>query len=337
MLPWGPAHVLWTILTAGSLVFAGFLIWNLTANDSPLISGALICFILANSELLFVTGNPAGIVISLCAVAVWCFFRNRFVWAGIVCLAVSLAIKPHDAGLVWLYFLLAGGIYRKRALQTFVLVAVLMAAACLWVSSVAPDWIGELHSNLLAASAPGRNSDPGPANPIYKSCPTMITDLQSTMSAFRDDPRIYNSISYLFCGALLLVWSIRTLRTPFSQRRARLALAAIAPLTLLVSYHRLYDAKLLMLAVPACAMLWAERGPIRWIALLVTTAGVVMTADFPLIILMVRLRNVPVCTAGLSEQIHAAVLTRPTPLILLAMGLFYLWIYVRRDPERGLA
>jgi hypothetical protein len=27
---------------------------------------------------------------------------------------------------------------------------------------------------------------------------------------------------------------------------------------------------------------------------------------------------------------------RPTPLILLAMSIFYLWIYMRRDPERGL-
>jgi hypothetical protein len=335
MLPWGLAHVLWTILIAGSLVLAGFLMWNLSAKNSPVLSGFLICFLLANSEVIFATGNPAGIAISLCAVAVWCFFRNRFVWAGIICLAISLAIKPHDAGLVWLYFLLAGGICRKRALQTLVLVAILMVPACMWVSSVAPHWIGELHYNLQAASAPGRNSDPGPANPIYKSCPGMIIDLQSTISGFRDDPRIYNSVSYLVCGALLLVWSIRTLRTPYSQHRAWLALAAIVPLTLLVSYHRPYDAKLLLLAVPACAMLWAERGPIRWIALLVTTAGVVLTADIPLIIFMLLMRNVPVSTAGLSGQIHAAVLTRPTPLILLAMGIFYLWIYVRSEPQRG--
>jgi hypothetical protein len=29
------------------------------------------------------------------------------------------------------------------------------------------------------------------------------------------------------------------------------------------------------------------------------------------------------------------VLLRPTPLILLAMGIFYLWAYLRREPERG--
>ncbi len=44
----------------------------------------------------------------------------RCVWVGILCLAVSLAIKPHDGGLVWLYFILAGGAFRKRALQSLV-------------------------------------------------------------------------------------------------------------------------------------------------------------------------------------------------------------------------
>jgi len=81
------------------------------------VCGALIGFFLANCELLIVLGNMAGVAIGLCVVAVWCFLRERYVAAGIFCLAISLAIKPHDSGLVWLYFLLAGGIYRRRALQ----------------------------------------------------------------------------------------------------------------------------------------------------------------------------------------------------------------------------
>jgi hypothetical protein len=90
----------------------------------------------------------------------------------------------------------------------------------------------------------------------------MVIDLQSAVSVFRDDPRIYNPVSYLVCGALLLVWSVSTLRSRFSQSRAWLALAAVVPLTMLVTYHRPWDAKLLMLTVPACAMLWAEGGAI---------------------------------------------------------------------------
>jgi hypothetical protein len=123
MLPWGPAHVLWMTLTAVSLILAAFLVWNLGASYAPNLSLFLICILLANCQMVFYGGNAAGIVIGLCVVAVWCFLRERFVLAGVLCLAISLAIKPHDAGLVWLYFLLAGGVYRKRALQTLLVTA----------------------------------------------------------------------------------------------------------------------------------------------------------------------------------------------------------------------
>jgi hypothetical protein len=165
----------------------------------------------------------------------------------------------------------------------------------------------------------------------------MIINLQSAIYIFRDDPRVYNLVSYLVCGALLLVWSVSTLRSRFSQRRAWLALAAVVPLTLLVTYHRPYDAKLLLLTVPACALLWSEGKPIRWIALLVTTAGIVSTADIPLTILLTLTRNLHISTVALSGQLLTVLLMRPIPLILLAMAIFYLWLYMRHAPEKGLS
>jgi hypothetical protein len=330
ILAWGPAHVLWMILVAGSLILAASLMWNLAENYAHGVSLFLICIVLADSEILYSGGNSAGIAVSLCIVAVWCFLRDRFVLAGILCLAVSLAIKPHDAGLVWLYFLLAGGVYRKRALQTLALTTVaLCLPAVLWVSHVAPNWIEELHSNQSAISAHGDLSDPGPTSVSMRN-PDRIIDLQTVISVFRDDPRIYNPASYLVCGALLLIWSIRTFRSRFSQPRAWLALAAIAALSMLPIYHRQYDAKLLLLTVPACAMLWAEGGLIGWVALLVTTSGVVLTGDIPSAILTNYWNNLHLSTVGIFGQILTVLLARPVPLILLAMGIFYLWVYVRR-------
>jgi hypothetical protein len=334
MLPMGPAQVFWMILTAAGLVLAAYLMWSLGASYAPVLSGALVCLVLANSEVLFATGNPAGIAVSLCVVAVWCFFKDRYVWAGILCLAVSLAIKPHDAGLVWLYFLLAGGIYRKRALQTLVVAAVLGLAAIVWVTPISPHWVQELHSNLLADSAPGGVNNPTLASPTGRTV-TMVIDLQSVVAVFRDDPLIYNSVSFIVCGALLLTGAIRTLRSRFSQQGTLLALAAIAPLTMLIIYHRPFDAKLLLLAVPACAMLWAEGGRTGRLALLVTATGIVATSDLLLLIFLAFTRNIPLSTAGLSGQLLTVALARPVPLILLAMSVFYLWIYLRREPERG--
>jgi hypothetical protein len=329
MLQWTSAHVLWMILTAVSLVLAGFLMWNFSANNAPIISGALICFILANSEVLLATGNAAGIAVSLCVLAVWCFLNKRFELAGVLCLSVSLAIKPHDAGFIWLYFLLAGGVYRKRALQVLVVTAVLGLAAIVWVTPIAPHWMQELHSNIQVGSAPGGINEPGPASLSGRSA-SVIIDLQAVISIFQDDPRVYNTVSYLVCGALLLVWAVYTLRARFSLARTWLALATVVPLTLLVTYHRTHDAKLLLLTIPACGLLWAEGRTIRWVALVVSTAAIVFTADIPLIIILALTRNLHISNQWVSGHMLTVVLMSPAPLILLAMSIFYLWIYVQR-------
>jgi hypothetical protein len=330
MLPWGPAHILWMTLTAGSLILASFLIWNLGAQYAPIISGALIGFLLANSELLVITGNVAGIAIGLCAVGVWCIVEERFVPAGILCLAISLVGKPHDTGLVWLYFLLAGGVYRKRALQTLAVTFALSLPAVLWVWHVAPHWIQEWHSNMLALSAHGAINDPGLASSGAHGL-GMVVNLQAVFSVFWDDPSIYNPASYLVCAPLLLAWVFVTLRSRSSPAKTWLALAAIAALSMLPVYHRQQDTKLLLLTVPACAMLWAEGGLTGWFALLVNTAGFVLTGDLPWAILLGMISNLHLSTTVLSARILMAVQVFPVPLILLVMGIFYLWVYARRS------
>ncbi|HEV2486831.1 MAG TPA: glycosyltransferase family 87 protein [Terracidiphilus sp.] len=328
MFPLGMAQVLWMLLTAGGLILAALLMWNLGEKYAPVLSACLIAFLLANCEFVFFTGNTAGIVVGFGVVAAWCFLQERFVLAGILCMAVSLAIKPHDAGLVWLYFLLAGGVHRKRALQTLAVTAVLALSAILWVSHVAPHWMQDWHSNMTFISARGGINDPGPTAVAADNFARVIS-LQAAFSIFRDDPQFYNLATYLVCGPLLLVWLVTTLRSRSSQDRALLALAAIVPLTILVTYHRVYDAKLVLLTVPACAMLWATGGPIRWIALVLNTAGVVLCSDAPMIVLDGLARSLHLSTSVWSGQILTVVLDRPTTDILLIMGIFYLWVYVR--------
>jgi hypothetical protein len=251
-------------------------------------------------------------------------------------MALSLAIKPHDAGLVWLYFLLAGGLLRKRALQTFLVALVLGVSAFVWVSSVAPHWMQDWQSNLSTIAAPGGINEPGPASLTGRS-PFMVIDLQAALSVLKDDPRFYNSVGYLVCGALLLAWLVRTLRSSYSAAKAWIALAAIVPLTMLITYHRPWDAKLLLLTVPACAMLWARGGRIAKIALLVNTLGMVLTADISLALLNMAFNALQINSASIFGKVLTVVLIRPASLILLAMSVFYLWVYLRRsspDQER---
>jgi hypothetical protein len=327
ILPWGPASILWMMLTVGSLIFASLLVWNLGANYAPILSGILIAFLLANSELLIVLCNPSGIVISLCVVAVWCFLWEAFVLPGILCLAISLAIKPQESGLVWLYFLLAGGVYRRRAVQTLLATVALSLPGVLWAWHVSPHWVQELHSNILAFSVHGGFNDPGPASAGPHGAAKMI-NLQTAISVFWDDPRIYNPASYLICATLLLVWAFVTLRSRSSPTRAWLAIAAIAALTMLPVYHRQYDAKLLLLTVPACGMLGR-------LALLVNTVGFVLTGDLSWMAILGLISKLFPPATGLSEHILAGAQVFSAPLVLLIMGVFYLWVHVRRCSEHA--
>jgi len=330
LLGWGPAHVVWITLLAASFILAAYLAMDLAGEYSHGVSLFLICILVANSEVLFTIGNTAGIAVSLCVIAVWCFFKERFLPAGVICLALSLAIKPHDSGLVWLYFLLAGGTFRKRALQTLGVTLVFAVPAVLWVSQVAPQWANELRANLAATSAHGDISDPGPSSINGRGSADIMIDLQTVVSVFRDDAAVYNPATYLICGSFLLVWATTTLRSISTRPSTLFALASISALSMLATYHRPYDAKLLLLAIPACAMLWAEGGLIARFALLATTAAVVLTGDIPLAILALMTKNLDVVTMGIAAKILMVPVLRPAPLMLLTIAIFYLWIYVRR-------
>jgi hypothetical protein len=335
LLPWGPAHLIWILLTAGSFILAAYLMWELGAAYAPRISGGLLFLFLIGSEILIEVGNTAGIVVSLCVISAWCFLQKRFTMAGVLCLASSLLVKPQDAGFVWLYFLLAGGICRKRALQTLLLASVLGLLAVLWVSYTAPNWLQELHSNISATSARGGINDPASAGARPQAHGATMVNLQTALSVFRDDRRIYNLATYVLCAPSVFLWVYTTLRKRFFPANAYFALAAIAALSMLLVYHRAHDTRLLLLTVPACAMLWAEGGLTAWLALVLTALGTVFTSNISLEILATITMGLRASIGGLPGEILTVLLCRPAPLILLIMSTFYLWVYVRHSSARS--
>jgi hypothetical protein len=328
LLSWGLAHTLWIVFLVSGIVFASFLMWRTGATYGPGISLFLACLLLVNTEVLIATGNTAGIVISLSVIAVWCFLNERFVSVGILCFAAALAIKPHDAGLLWLYFLLAGGAYRKRAWQSLAVTSAIALAAFLWVSHSAPNWLSEMRANLASNAMPGGLSEPG-FNSFSGRTPAMVIDLQAITSAIWSDPRIYNIASQLVCGILILVWSFTTLRTRPSVSKAWLALAAAVPLTMLVTYHRPYDTKLLLLTIPACTILWAQGGPLGRLAVLLNACAIFVTGDLFLALVSHNTRNIDLSGASYAHRVLVGILSQPAPLVLLVLAVFYLSVYVR--------
>ncbi len=319
LLPFSVAQMLWVALIGAAFTLAAILMWR-AAEPAPLLAGVLLAFLLVNSASLMAFGNPSAIAVSLCVIAAWCFLEDRFAAAGVLCLSAALCIKPHTAGFVWLYFLFAGGKHRKRALQTLALTVAVGVLGIAWVSSIAPHWISELHANLLAFIGRGAMNDPGPATSGGRGI-HMITDLQAIFSFFRDDPRFYNLASYAICAPLFVCWAFAAAHAGGSRRNAWLGLAAVSALTMLPLYHRQYDAKLILLAIPACAVLAAEGGRIaRW-AITITTIAFILNGDWTWAVLNSLLPRYHLSSIGP----HISLLAFPVPLSLLALACFYLW------------
>jgi hypothetical protein len=133
---------------------------------------------------------------------------------------------------------------------------------------------------------------------------------------------------------LLLAWAFVTLRARATPANFWLALAAVSALSMLPVYHRQYDTKLLLLAVPACGLLFLERGLTGWLALLVTSLGFVLNGDLPWVIFFALVNALHLGGTGVIGLVLVLVQVFAAPLILLAMSVFYLWMYLRRAIAR---
>jgi len=338
LLGWGPAHLMWMLLMPAGLLIAAWLALDLAADFGATMSLPLLCIVLANCEFLFQLGNATGIAVSLGVFAVWSFLRNRCVPAGIVCFGLGMALKPQEIGLIWLYFLLAGRVYRRRALASIGIAGGLAAVSLLWIATVSPHWVQEWHANVAATSMRGDLNDPGPSS-VGNMNLGMTTDLQSVLSYVKDDPGFYNPAALLVCAPLLLAWLVVTVRGRSSRPEALLGVASMAALSMLPIYHRQYDLKILMLLIPACALLCTKGRNLRITALLVTAAAIVLTSDIPVALLMLLNKSLRLPQDEALGKIASVLTARCPTIVLLAAGVFYLWMYAgyakrsAREPE----
>jgi hypothetical protein len=336
LLPWSASITLWLMLFALGAILASWLIWRITAPLSPILGSILIAYLLLNSQVLWMTGTISGIAVALCVIAAWCFLQERCIPAGVLCMALSLLVKPQDSGLIWLYFLLAGGVYRKRALQSLLAAACIGLPVLLWVSRIAPFWVSELHASLQAFFVPGGLNSPGLSSRGGHGVAEIIS-LQAIFSIFRDEPRFYNLVSYLLCAPLLLAACIAILRKRATPQNAWLALAALSAFTMLPVYHRLYDAKLFLLAIPACAILWARRGVAGKIAAAASGLCCLLISDISRVALLQLAASYARLGGPFSFVVIVGVTVFSVPLILLLLGVFYLWLFIAEKPAHAVA
>ncbi|UWZ82450.1 glycosyltransferase family 87 protein [Occallatibacter riparius] len=329
LLPWTAAQVLWSALTAVSVIFAAWLMWDLAYVWSPRVAGILTFVVLSGSQALLFVGNPAGLVIGLVTIGAWCFVREKNVAIGVACMAIALLIKPQDAGFIWLYFLLIGGRSRRRALQTLAIVIPVACWAAISIAQISPDWMIELRQNLMTTMGPEQVNNPlaTRVDPLWPG--SMIVSLQTVTGVFWTDPRIYNGVAYLVLVPLIVFWALKSKGSRPDPARAWIALATIVPLSMLAGYHRQHDTRLLLLALPACAMLAARKDRVGRLAVVFTSIAALASSNLVLPLFGHVSYGLRDRMPGLGGKLLYAIVGRPVPLALLVMSGFYCWLLLR--------
>lgn len=270
-LRWQAAEQVWLVFSTGVFLLGALLIAQSCLRISPVASAIGIGFLLLTSTTMIMLGQPSQLTIGFCAIGTWCLLEDRYPWAGVVCFALSLTLKPHVAGAIWLYFVLCRGRYRRQAFRIFAVTVLICLPGILWASFMpaSSHWLHEIQANIAGITARGMPGDPGPADPGA----TSIAGLQTVLSLFRDQAVFYNRTAQAVGLVLLAIWLVPVIRMRVSRERDYFALASIACLSLLPIYHREYDTRILLLTFPAFALLMRGQRSIR-----IATAAITVIA-----------------------------------------------------------
>jgi hypothetical protein len=331
VFPIAAAFWIWTALAAGSFLIAAALIWEVGSSYSPRLTGALLCLFLLNSGTLICTGNPASLALSLGVIGAACILRERAVVPGLICLAAGLAMKPQNSGFIWLALVLLGGTSRKRALQSLGVLFVISLPWLVRTWQVAPQWPSEFRANVAALLGQGAVNDPGPAAVLKRGTLT-FTNLQSVLSLIHDDPRFYNSASFAIGALLLGILVFLIVRFKASAESRWILIASFSALTLLPVYHRQYDSKLLILTIPACALLWSRKDRLGKFALLVTCLGLLAASDLVWAIYITLTADLHL--TGITQRLYFLSRAVPVPCTIALVAVFYAFAFAQWSRQR---
>lgn len=265
--------MLWFVLSAGMYILGVHLVLALCPPERRRLATMLGAIILAGSSQLLGQAQPSTLAIALAAIGGSCLIRGRKLRAGTVALALSLAIKPQIAGLLVIYWAVRSP-HRRHAIAAIVGSLGLLVCGILIIHS-RPNgvhWADSFRANLADAEGPGGLADAKAATNA-----TALLNLQTITSVFSQTSKIYNSAAYVIFGILLAAWlatEVRSMRQNAASRHDLMLLstAALSVLTLFPVYHRSYDSRLLLLAIPA-ALIVLERRRVEGILLCVLIAS----------------------------------------------------------------
>ena len=281
--------------------------------------------------LLFNIGQPTGSAVGLLVIALWFLLKTDRWMAGVICLGLSLGLKPQLAGLVFLCLLWRTR-HRAAAVRAGGLAGAFLVCGLAWLT-LSPDakgWRQDYHAQVEGSLVPGGINDPTVKN--YGS--EQFTNLQTVFALIHETPAFYNSMTYGAAAILLTAWVVGSLRQREDAAGLWVSIAAMACIGLLPVYHREYDCVLLILTWPILGWMAARR---QWLVVpaAACTAWLLMTAPRFHRHWFGHLRNAPGSPAF--PKLRIAIYQYPQPLLLLTLSVIYLVVMfdVAREPERA--
>ena len=252
------ARVLWLLLNGCLFVIAAGLALSLCPRPHRWLATILVSLILATSGLLLALGQSSAFAISLLMIGSYFFLRGRHLHLGALLLLLSLAVKPQIGGLIVLY-LLVRGIHRRYAAAAVIgaLAVLLCAGMILKMNPSSANWTSQLSAKIsvrLGADS-GFVNDPRPTN-LEALCDV---NLQAVTAIFFTDAQEFNTAAYAVFLALLAVVIVSVLRTNAGPEAHLILIGSLAVLSLMPVYHRNYDARLLLITIPAVATVYLKR------------------------------------------------------------------------------
>jgi hypothetical protein len=318
------ADMLW--LAAGGVLFCYAAYATLTLAECAPSAVVLSCILLLTSPLLLMLGQSATMAIATMTIAIALLLRGKWPWLAVSLLAISIALKPHLVGLVLVYFLLQNR-YRARALQAIAAIALLTVVSSLWVTvhPASRRWVTELKATLARSVAPGGIDDPSPANPDSSSMANLQVDASmlfpvGQMSTFSENRHMANLIAWTVTAILVIGWLFGVSRARPTLENDLLAIAGVCCISLLPVYHRLYDTRLLLLTIPALALLLKRHRLVGGAAACLTCLIVLSTNN-----LYAKLVRTIDLLIGRSSVIPVG---RLAPLVVTLLAITYVVMYV---------
>lgn len=284
----------------------------------------LIAFVLAFAPLQtsMAIGQSAIIATSLVVAAILLDRSGRPVAAG---MAYGLATAAKvQLGLPFLAFQILRARWSTVASGALVVAGLtLVAIARMQVAAV--PWVSSWFANLALLSGPGGINDPSTLNPERYS----LVNLQYLLGSVGVSPSIADGLTIVIVGVIAVGAVVLARRIPRANELVVLALIAV--LSLLVAYHRYYDAVILTLPIAWAVSAW--RTGQRILAALVLT----LCADFlvPAQTALNTVENRQILPAEFTDGFlwRSVIMTQHVwALVLLAAVL--LWAMVKAGGER---